>query len=79
MFGGDAPYYDYRIFQTGLESANIDEESRNRIAYQNAMTLIQQFRPDWELPAEKLSPPRIYTETELWTAEDDRLRLVDTF
>ena len=79
MFGGDAPYYDYRILQTDLESANIDEESRDRIAYKNAVALIQQFRPDWELPTEKLSPPRIYTEAELWTAEDDRLRLVDAF
>ena len=77
MFGGDAPYYDYRILQAELESANIDDESRDRIACQNAVTLIQQFRPDWELPTERLSPPRIYTEAELWTAEDDRLRLVD--
>ena len=79
MFGGDAPYYDYRILQADLESANIDEESRDRIAHKNAATLIQQFRPDWELPAEKLSPPQVYTEAELWTAEDDRLRLVDAF
>ena len=78
MFGGDAPYYDYRILQAELESANIDDESRDRIAYQNAVTLIQQFRPDWELPTGRLSPPRIYTGAELWTAEDDRLRLVDT-
>jgi predicted TIM-barrel fold metal-dependent hydrolase len=79
MFGGDAPYYDYRILQAELESANIDDESRDRIACHNAVTLIQQFRPDWELPAERLSPPRIYTEAELWTAEDNRLRLVDAF
>ena len=79
MFGGDAPYYDYRILQADLESANIDETSRDRIAYQNAVTLIQRFRPDWELPTEKLLPPQIYTEAELWTAENERLRLVDTF
>ncbi len=79
MFGGDAPYYDYRILQAELESANIDEESRDRIAHKNAARLIQQFRPDWELPAEKLSPPQAYTEAELWTVEDDRLRVVDAF
>ena len=79
MFGGDAPYYDYRILQAELESADIDEESRNRIAYENAVSLIQRFRPDWELPTDKLSPPQIYTETELWTAENERLRLVDAF
>ena len=79
IFGGDAPYYDYRILQADLESANIDETNRDRIAYQNAVTLIQRFRPDWELPTEKLSPPQVYTEAELWTAENDRLCLVDTF
>ena len=79
MFGGDAPYYDYRILQADLESAKVDEESRDRIAYQNAMTLIQRFRPDWKLPTEKLSPPQVYSEAELWTADDDRLRLVDAF
>ena len=77
MFGGDAPYYDYRILQAELESANIDEESRDRIAHKNAARLIRQFRPDWELPAEKLSLPQMYTEAELWTVEDDRLRLLD--
>ena len=77
IFSGDAPYYDYRILQADLESAKVDEASRDRIAYQNAVTLIQRFRPDWELPTEKLSPPQIYTEAELWTAENDRLRLVD--
>lgn len=79
IFGGDAPYYDYRILQAELEAANIDEASRDRIAYQNAVKLIQQFRPDWELPKEQLSPPQVYTETELWTAENDRLRLVNDF
>ena len=76
IFGGDAPYYDYRVLQAALESADIGEASRDRIGYQNAVTLIQRFRPDWELPAEKLSPPQIYTEAELWTAENERLRLV---
>ncbi len=77
MFGGDAPYYDYRILQAELEAANIDETSRDRIAYQNAVTLIQEFRSDWELPTEKFSPPQVYTEAELWTVENERLRLVD--
>lgn len=77
LFGGDAPYYDYRILQADLETANIDEPIRNQIAYQNAVTLIRRFHPTWELPTEKLSPPQVYTEAELWTVEDERLRLVD--
>ena len=74
---GAAVISEKPMVTTFLESAKVDEASRDQIAYQNAVTLIQRFCPDWELPSEKLSPPQIYTEAELWTAENDRLRLVD--
>ena len=73
LFGGDLPYYDLRKLQAHIESSNIDEETRNLIAYQNAITLIRRFRPDWKLPTEALEPPQIYTNDELWAVRGERL------
>ena len=73
MFGSDAPYYNFRLVQAQIESANIDEKTKDLIAYQNAVTLIQRFRPDWELPMEDIVLPQIYTDEEMWAARGARL------
>ncbi len=73
MFGSDLPYYDFRVVQAQIESANIDEDAKERIAYQNAVRLVQKFRPNWTLTTEPISPPQIYTEEEIWAAKGARL------
>ena len=73
LFGSDLPYYDFRVLQAQVDSANIDDETKDRIAYRNAISLIQQFRPDWELPMAELKPPQTYTDDEIWAARGERL------
>ncbi|MDE0461407.1 MAG: amidohydrolase family protein, partial [Caldilineaceae bacterium] len=70
LFGSDLPYYDFRILQAQLESADIDEATRDRIASQNAVNLIRTFQPDWELPQETLAAPQNYTYDELWAPKE---------
>ena len=43
MFGSDLPYYDFRLVQNQIETARLDDEIKERIAYQNAVRLVQQF------------------------------------
>ena len=70
LFGSDLPYYDYRILQAQLESADIDETTRDRIAFHNAVTLIQSVRPDWEPPSEAAAAPQNYSYEELWAPKE---------
>ena len=70
LFGSDLPYYDFRILQAQLEAADIDETTRDRIAFQNAVTLIQSFRPDWEPPGEAPAAPQNYTYEEMWALKE---------
>ena len=70
LFGSDLPYYDFRILQAQVESADIDEATRDRIAFQNAVTLIQSFRPDWEPPREAPAAPQNYTYEEIWAPKE---------
>ncbi len=70
LFGSDLPYYDFRILQAQLEAADIDETTRDRIAFQNAVTLIQSFRPDWEPPGEAPAAPQNYTHEEIWAPKE---------
>ena len=74
MFGSDLPYYDFRLVQRQIESAKIDDTTKENIAYQNAVRLIQQFRPDWTPTLTPLTPPQIYTEHEMWDANGARLK-----
>ena len=74
MFGSDLPYYDFRLVQRQIESAKIDDTTKENIAYQNAVRLIQQFRPDWTPTLTPLTPPQIYTEHEMWEANGVRLK-----
>jgi len=73
MFGSDTPYYDFRLVQAQLENANVSEDTKDRIAYKNAVQLIHRFRPDWTLTAAPVSPPQRYTDEELWAAKGARL------
>ena len=70
LFGTDLPYYDFRILQAQVESASIDETTRDRIAFQNAVTLIQRLRPDWKPPREAAASPQNYTYEELWAPKE---------
>lgn len=73
VFGSDAPYYDWRILQRALESAAVSETIKDRIAYQNALSLIRAFVPGWSPPTAPPIPPRLDPNGELWTARGERL------
>lgn len=73
MFGSDAPYYNFRLVQAQIENAKLDEATKDRLAYQNAVALIHRFRPDWTLPTTPVTPPQQYTDEELWAARGNRL------
>ena len=74
MFGSDLPYYDFRLVQAQIESTQIDDETKERIAYQNAVRLVQQFRGDWTPMLTAIMPPQIYSDAEIWDANGARLR-----
>ena len=74
MFGSDLPYYDFRLVQAQIESARLDDETKERIAYQNAVRLVQKFRADWTPTLTPITPPQVYSETEMWDANGARLR-----
>ena len=74
MFGSDLPYYDFRLVQSQIEESQLDDETKERIAYQNAVRLVQQFRPDWVPTLTQINPPQIYSEHEMWDANGARLK-----
>ena len=74
MFGSDLPYYDFRLVQAQIESAQIDDETKERVAYQNAVRLVQQFRGDWTPALTAIMPPQVYSDAEIWDANGARLR-----
>jgi len=73
VFGSDTPYFDYRVVQAMIEAAPVDEATKDRIAYQNAATLIRRFRPEWQMPQEPVIAPQLYATEELFAARDERL------
>ena len=73
MFGSDAPYYDFRLTQRLVESAEIEEAMKDAVAHGNALSLIRKFAPGWELDADPVEPPQLYTDEELWAANGARL------
>lgn len=73
VFGGDTPYYDYRVTQASLEASDIRQDVKDRIAYRNAVTLIHRFRPDWVPPQEPAVAPQQVPMDELWAARGERL------
>jgi predicted TIM-barrel fold metal-dependent hydrolase len=74
MFGSDLPYYDFRLVQSQIEESQLDDETKERIAYQNAARLVQQFQPDWLPTLTPITPPQIYSEVEMWDANGARLK-----
>ena len=74
MFGSDLPYYDFRLVQSQIEESHLDDEAKERIAYQNAVRLVQQFRPDWVPTLTPITPPQVYSEEEMWDANGARLK-----
>lgn len=70
LFGGDTPYYDYRLVQGLVEAAAITDAQKDAIASGNATTLIRKFRPDWALPAEPVVPPQKYSPEQLWATKE---------
>jgi predicted TIM-barrel fold metal-dependent hydrolase len=72
VFGSDAPYYDWRVLQATLESADVSESIKDRIAYENAVSLIRRFVPDWSMPTQPVVPPQVYPPDELWAAKGER-------
>ena len=73
MFGSDLPYYDFRLVQNQVETARLDIEIKERIAYQNAVRLVQQFRQDWLPTLTPITPPQVYSQEEMWDANGARL------
>ncbi len=74
MFGSDLPYYDFRLVQAQVESAQLDDETKERIAYGNAVRLVQQFHAEWIPTLTPIAPPQVYSEAEIWDANGARLR-----
>lgn len=72
LFGADLPYYDYRFLQQIIEAAEIDDDLKDRIAYKNMLTLIQQYNPGWQLPDGPPAAPRVYQADELWAADPEK-------
>ena len=73
FFGSDAPYYDYRLLQKLIEDSDIGDESKDRIASENAVAFVQKFRPKWKLPSTEVVPPQKYTDEEMWASQGARL------
>ena len=74
MFGSDLPYYDFRLVQSQIEESQLDDETKERIGYKNAVRLVQQFRPDWVPTLTQINPPQKYSEEEMWDANGARLK-----
>ncbi len=74
LFGSDLPYYDFRLVQAQIESGKLDEETEERVAYRNAVRLVQQFREDWTPMLTAIEPPQVYSDAEIWDANGARLR-----
>ena len=69
LFGSDIPYYDLRILQRQIEAADLSEEMKDRIAYRNAVALIQRFKPEWQLPTTPTEMPAAFAGADLWAQQ----------
>ena len=79
IFGADLPYYDYRFLQRKIEAADMDDDLKDGIAYQNVLPLIQQYNPDWVMPDGPIPAPCNYGPEVLWACEpnqEDRLTVL---
>lgn len=73
MLGGDLQYYNFRLVQAQIESTRLDDGTKERIAYQNAGQLVQQFCPEWFPILTPITPPQVYSAREMWNANGARL------
>jgi predicted TIM-barrel fold metal-dependent hydrolase len=73
LFGSDIPYYDYRLLQAQIEAAGIDDATKDRIAWRNAVDLIRRFRPRWQLNTAPVAPPAGFEGVDLWAGKNGRL------
>jgi hypothetical protein len=69
VFGSDIPYYDYRILQRQLEAAPLSEDVKDRIAHRNAVELIRQFKPEWQLAKTPTEMPAAFAGADLWAQQ----------
>lgn len=74
MFGSDLPYYDFRLVEAQIETAQIDDATKEKIAYKNAIRLVKQYRADWTPTLTPIIPPQNYSEIEIWEANGVRLK-----
>ena len=74
MFGSDLPYYDFRLVQAQIETAELDDETKEKISYKNAVRLVQQFNEGWTPTLSPIETPQIYSEQEMWDANGARLK-----
>ncbi|WP_285584400.1 alpha/beta fold hydrolase [Actinoallomurus iriomotensis] len=51
LFAGDSPYYSAAAQREALDAAALPEDVHERIAWRNALSIIQTHRPGWELPS----------------------------
>lgn len=66
VFGSDSPYYDHRLLQEQIEPAQVDEATKDRIAWRNAADLIHRFRPHWEPSLQPGTRPAELAGVDLW-------------
>jgi uncharacterized protein len=66
LFGSDSPYYDHRLLQAQINAASIPEETKDRIAWRNAVDLIRRFRPNWEPDLTPTPMPETFAGVDLW-------------
>jgi predicted TIM-barrel fold metal-dependent hydrolase len=72
IFGADLPYYDYRFLQRKIEAADIGDDLKDGIAYQNVLPLIQRYNTDWTMPDGPIPAPCNYDPEVLWACEPDQ-------
>ncbi len=72
IFGADLPYYDYRFLQRIIEEADIDEDFKDRIAWKNVNPLIEKYNPDWKMPDQPITAPRVYDPEILWACDPEK-------
>jgi len=71
IFGADLPYYDYRVLQKTIESADVSDSLKDRITHRNLEALVQRFSPRWRMPEGPVEAPRVYDAPELWAVNPD--------
>jgi predicted TIM-barrel fold metal-dependent hydrolase len=72
LFGSDSPYYDHRLLRAQIEAAALPDTVKDRIAWRNAVELVQRFRPAWRLNTAPVARPAALAGADLWAQQPDR-------